>query len=237
MLFNSSNCVIQFGKKNIDAYYTMNGYAPGGTVLLKVTEEKDLGVIIHSSLKPSMQCAAAAKKANMVLGQMSRAFTYRDKLTWVRLYKQYVRPHLEYAVQAWCPWTEADINLIESVQQRAIKMVSGLKSTSYVDRLREVHLTTLVKRRKRGDMIQVWKILHNKDDIDPSCLFQLVDDYSCRLTRSSNSLILAKPKAKLDIRKNYFSHRVVDDWNSLPYSIKSATNLEKFKIDYDYLFT
>ena len=145
MAFNRDKCkVMHFGKKNENYTYTMGGYAPGGTVLENSDEEKDLGVMIHKSLKPTSQCAKAVKKANQVLGQMSRAFTYRDRYTWVRLYKQYVRPHLEYAVQAWCPWSDADIELIENVQRRAIRMVSGLRSSVYEDRLRELGLTTLV---------------------------------------------------------------------------------------------
>ena len=74
-----------------------------GVVLNASTEEKDVGVIIHNSLKPAKQCAKAASKANQILGQMMRAFHYRDKYTWIRLYKTYVRCHLEYSVQAWNP--------------------------------------------------------------------------------------------------------------------------------------
>jgi hypothetical protein len=131
----------------------MDGYAPAGTVLDNVAVEKDVGVMIHSSLKPTVQCATAVNKANMILGQMARAFSYRDKYTWIRLYRMYVRPHLEYAVQSWCLWTDANIHLMESVQVRAVRMVSGLKASSYKEKLREVNLTTLVERRKRGDMI------------------------------------------------------------------------------------
>jgi len=100
MTFNADKCkVLHFGKLNPRFSYTLGGMAPGGTVLQSVDEEKDLGVIISTDLKPSKQCAKAAKKANSVLGQMSRAVTYRDRITWVGLYKQYVRPHLEYCVQ------------------------------------------------------------------------------------------------------------------------------------------
>ena len=49
-----------------------------------------------------MQCS---KAANSVLGQLSREIGYRNKEVFVNLYKTYVRPHLEYAVQAWSPWT------------------------------------------------------------------------------------------------------------------------------------
>jgi hypothetical protein len=112
-MFNSSKCkVIHFGSKNNEYCYTMGGFAPAGSVLEAVVEEKDVGVMIHNTMKPSAQCAKAAKKANQVLGQMARAFHYRDKITWVNLYKTYVRCHLEYAVQAWCPWTQGDKDLL-----------------------------------------------------------------------------------------------------------------------------
>lgn len=237
MQFNAGKCkVLHVGRNNPGYSYTMGGYAPAGTVLETTVEEKDVGVMIHSSLKPSAQCAKAAKKANQVLGQMSRAFTYRDKYTWVRLYKQYCRPHLEFSVQAWSPWTVADKVLLESVQKRAIKMVSGLEGKTYEDRLKEVGLTTLEDRRQRGDMIEVWKILHGKDDVDSGTWFSLAGEHAQRETRqSSDPLNLVKPRARLDIRQNFFSIRVVDKWNSLPSQIKSAKSINAFKNAYDSL--
>ena len=169
-------------------------------------EEKDLGVLIHDSLKPASQCAQAVKKANQVLGQMSRSFTYRNRSTWVRLYKQYGRHHLEYAVQAWCPWTDCDIEAIENVQRRAIRMVSGLSSNVYEERLKEVGLTKLTERRLRGDMIEVWKVLHGEVNVDPSVWFDMASDNSVRNTRQSSSPYNLKPKPwNLEIRKNFFS--------------------------------
>ena len=146
--------MIHFGRNNPGFSYTMGGYAPAGAVLESVVEEKDVGVMVHNTLKPSAQCAKAAKKANQVLGQMARAFHYRDKDTWIKLYKTYVRCHQEYAVQAWSPWTQADKELLEAVQKRAVRMVSGLRGKEYEDRLKEVGLTTLEARRQRGDMIR-----------------------------------------------------------------------------------
>ena len=207
-------------------------------MLEAVTEEKDIGVMIHTSLKPSVQCAKAAAKANSILGQMSRALHYRDKYTWVRLYKQYVRPHLEYAVQSWSPWTETDKDLLESVQQRAVRMVSGLRSEDYQGRLEEVGLTTLEARRERGDMIEVWKILHQKENVQRSKWFTMADQQHSRATRlASDPLNLAKPRARLDIRKNFFSVRVVNKWNSLPTLVKNAPSVNSFKNRYDSLFS
>ena len=235
MLFNSSKCkVIHFGKKNPGFSYTMGGYAPAGTVLEEVVEEKDVGVIVHSSLKPSAQCAKAVKKANQVLGQMSRAFHYRDKVTWIKLYKMYVRCHLEYAVQAWCPWTQADKDLMEAVQRRAVGMVSGLVGKDYMDRLQEVGLTTLEERRERGDMIEVRKILHEKEDVDPRTWFNMAADGATHITRQAgHPLNVSKPRARLEIRNNFFSLRCCDNWNSLPSSIKEAKSMNSFKNRYD----
>ena len=77
MLFNASKCkVVHFGRNNPGFNYTMGGYAPAGSVLEAVVEEKDVGVVIHNTLKPSVQCAKAAKKANQVLGQKAWAFHF-----------------------------------------------------------------------------------------------------------------------------------------------------------------
>ena len=64
-------------------------------------------------------------------------------MTFVKLYKQYVRPHLEFAVTAWSPWSEADKECLEKVQKRAVKMISGLASRDYNERLAELGLETL----------------------------------------------------------------------------------------------
>ena len=97
MMFNTSKChMLHLGSRNKEFEYRMEG-----RVLDKVESEKDVGVLVHKSLKPSLQCAKAAAKANQVLGQLARAVTYRDKQTFLKLYTVYVRPYLEYAVQGW----------------------------------------------------------------------------------------------------------------------------------------
>jgi len=75
------------------------------------------------------------------------------------LYKSYVRPLLEFSIQAWSPSLRKDINCLEQVQRRATKLVVGLKRLEYADRLHELGLTTLEKRRLRGDLIETFKIV------------------------------------------------------------------------------
>ena len=96
--------------------------------------------------------------------------------TWTRLYKTYVRCHLEYCVQAWSPYYAADKELLEKVQKRAVGMISGLSGGSYEEKLAEIGLTTLEQRRKRGDMIQTWKIVHRADNVDRSIWFKMTAD-------------------------------------------------------------
>ena len=102
----------------------------------------------------------------MVLGQIGRAFHFRDKHVFVKLYKTYVRPHLEFAGQAWAPWTAADKDILENVQRRVVKMVSGLKSADYEGRLKELGITTLEERRHQADMLYVYKVLTGREDVD-----------------------------------------------------------------------
>ena len=75
MQFNVSKCkVMHVGKHNPKAIYTMNGVP-----LTETTAERDIGVKVHSSLRPSVQCKEAGQRANAVLGQVTRSFSYRDK--------------------------------------------------------------------------------------------------------------------------------------------------------------
>ena len=120
-----------------------------------------LGVVTSFRLKPGAQCAKAARTAQTVLGQIARAFHFRDRHVFVQLYTTYVRPHLEFSVQAWSPWTLVDKAVLEQVQKRAIRMISGLRNREYEDRLAELRLTTLEERRHPG------RHGHDLQDCDP----------------------------------------------------------------------
>jgi len=101
-----------------------------------VLEEKDLGVIITGDLKWEKQCSEAVKKANRIMGMIKRNFIDRSKETIISLYKSLVRPNLEYCCQIWSPYYKKDIKLIEGVQRRATKLVTGMKELNYNESLR-----------------------------------------------------------------------------------------------------
>ena len=231
MLFNVDKChIIHAGHRN-----NLFEYSMGGRVLEEVDSEKDVGVLLHKSFRPSMQCAKAAKKANSVLGQLSRGVSFRDKDTFMGLFTTFVRPHLEYCSQAWSPWTLGDKEVLEAVQKRAVGMVTNLKGRSYEERLAEMGMVTLEERRRRGDLVQVYKVLTGKDNVDYTRWFELAHSRSgAASTRStSGTLNVTRKEGKGEIRKNFWSVRVCDSWNSLPDSVKQQPSTNSFKNSLD----
>ena len=155
MNFNAAKCkVIHYGKRNGRNDYWMNGQK-----IASEAEEKDLGVWVTDTMKPTKQCQMAANSANWALGQLSRSFHYRKAECLIPLYKTFVRPKLEHAVAAWSPWAAGDREVLENVQRRVVRMISNKRGTTYEERLESVGLTTLTERRARGDMIEVFRTM------------------------------------------------------------------------------
>ena len=128
---------------------TLQLYNLYGQNIQNTEEEKDVGVILTPDLRPSKMVARAASRANQVLGAWSRAVSWRDKSTWIKIYKTYVRPKLEYCSQAWSPWTLCDRETLEKVQRRAVGMVTTLpRDMEYNEKLKILGLTYLVEQRE-----------------------------------------------------------------------------------------
>ena len=239
MAFNGTKCkVLHVGRTNPKYKYFLNGQE-----IEAVKEEKDLGVYIEDSLKPTKQCAAAAKAANFALGQLQRSFHYRKKAHLVPLYKTFVRPRLEHAVSAWNPWLEADIKCLEKIQERLIKMLSDVRGSTYEEKLKDAGLTSLKERRERGDAIQTFKVLKGFSKVEREKWFQTVPD-DARPTRATATVddegklvkkesVLVVERARLEIRRNSFSIRAAKGWNELPETVKSSTSINGFKSAYD----
>ena len=220
--FNASKCkVIHFGHKNANTDYYMNDVC-----LQTVRSEKDLGVIVDSDLKFHEHTAAASKKANQVLGIIKKSYVTRDARTMSTLYKALVRPHLEYANVIWGPFFKADMEMVEAVQHRATKLIPELRNFPYEDRLRNLELPSLTYRRRRGDMIQLYKIMNSMVRIDPKILFTPLSSNS--VTRGHNQKLF-KHHAKKIARSQYFSQRAINDWNGLTQYIVDAPTLNTFK--------
>ena len=98
-------------------------YDMGDNVLCITVKEKNLGITISADMKVSEQCGIAASKGNQILGLIRRNITYKEKRLIILLYKAIVRPHLEYCIQVWRPYSKKDIDTLERIQRRATKLI------------------------------------------------------------------------------------------------------------------
>ena len=89
----------------------------------------------------------------------------------LNLYKSLVRPHLEYAVTVCAPLYKKDMIIIENVQRTATKLVKSISHLPYSERLKSLGLPSLEYRRERADVVEVYKIMNQIDNIDTGIIF------------------------------------------------------------------
>jgi len=222
--FNAKKCAhIHVGNKFTPNYTMLDDNYP--VVLKQNDSERDLGVILNKSLSPSHHIDEITKKAYRTLGVVKHFFTYLDEETFTKLYKSLIRPLLEYNSAVWSPTLKKDKDKLENVQRKATKILPSLQNLSYPERLTRLGLPTLLYRRDREDLIQVYKIIESAKNP----LFHLFILDSENKLRGHSKKIKKSEHYRTSLRQNYFSQRVITNWNSLPESVVSANSLNSFK--------
>ena len=243
--FNPMKChVLSLGRIE-DTKYTMR-YKVYNNEMEHVFEEKDLGVTVDSQLSFEDHIANKVRIANAMVGLIRRSFSYLSCYLFRKLYLALVRPHLEYAQVVWAPHSKKLINILENVQIRATKLVDGFGSLEYTERLRKLNIPTLVHRRARGAMIELYKHfnVYSRETLSES--FQPRQ----RNTRSHDRQLHERvPKDGVrGLQSNSFYYRYTKTWNNLPAHVVTEENLNSFKnaLDefwedepskYDHLYT
>ena len=224
---NPEKCaVIRFyrGRPDVETVPLCNTYFLQGRPLRFVHSQRDLGVVVDSSLRFHQHIQTVAAKAGGLASSLLRSTVCRSPDFMVSLFVSHVRPILDYASCVWNTGYVGDSRLLEQVQRRWTKQIDGLHHLSYRERLETLSLFSVKGRRLRADLIKYWQIIRGELG-DLHELFSFAPDVGTRGHRFK----LVLPLCSMDVRSRSFSVRCINKWNSLPSRVVEADTLSKFK--------
>jgi len=167
-----------------------------GSILQFNDHVRDLGVYHDSRLKYDHHVSLIAHKAYKRMVLILKCFHSRNFEVLKFAFCVFVRPLLEFASQVWSPHYKYLIDKVESVQRFFTRTISGIRDLPYADRLKNLGLETIERRRLVHDLVFIYKILHGLRDVSLSITF-------AKSSTRGNILKLVKPGCRCDIRK-YF---------------------------------
>lgn len=198
--------VIHIGKNNPKDQYRIND-----ANISEVESIRDLGIIIDNKLKFDTHINKIIRNAYYRVQFLFKVIKSRSSITWIKVYKSYIRPLLEYAPEAWNPLQISDIKKLEKCQKYFTKILltkCGLPYINYHERLEYFKLPTLENRRKTYDLVLAYKIINGYTYV-PNKIFNI----SNRETNNSKIRIISKTQNKFSSKS--FVNRTAIAWNVL----------------------
>ena len=225
--FNPAKCKVMHIPYNDNP---VNDYVFSNVTLESVDEEKDLGVLTSSNLKWTQQIKSCISKANSMIAWVTRNLIMRELSVMRSVYKTIIRPHLEYCAQLWSPpachgnWSS--IIELENVQRRFTRLIDGIGTLPYSERLKALQITTLAERRVRGDLIEAFKIVNGLVEYGEDIFM-----FSRARDKIVSNLSMNANRNVRKISNNFISERVINYWNKLPSSIRNSASVLDFKMN------
>lgn len=186
----------------------------------------DLGITVDPSLRFHHHIQNLVSKAAGLSYSLIKSTLCRSPSFMTKLFITHIRPLLEFASSVWNTGYITDLSLLESVQRRWTKLISGCEGMSYDQRLKLLNLYSVKGRLLRADLIKCWKIFNGLSPITPTHLFRMAP--ALGITRGHKLKILV-PHSSCEARHRFFSVRMVKVWNSLPPEVAESSNLNSFK--------
>lgn len=212
---------VSFGR-----HATTRDYEISGLPIPKMNYYKDLGLNVSSPICFNTHVDIIVAKAFTKLGIIKKIFVTKTPKNIIKLYKAFVRPHLEYSSIIWSPYTLSSINNVERVQRRMCRLIPEVRHLSYRQQLGSLGLLSLEARRLRFQLITLFKIYKGQLKITLNELFDVSDT---RRTRGHSCHITPRFSAH-NYRLNFFTNSVVSYWNKLSQDDIDASSLLDFKI-------
>ncbi len=184
-----------------------------GSLLQQVSEFKYLGITISADLSWRPHIDTICRKTRKLIGLLHRRFAANSSTaTLLKLFKSFVRPHLEYASVVWNPYYKTQINNLERVQRFAIKVCLKKWNLRSEELLALTQLPSLQYRRVVAILCHLFKVLRGLTDFPDSPLTHRSINYSCRTV---NSLSLVPYKCRTSQFKYSFFPIAVSLWNKI----------------------
>ena len=222
---NNFNNVLPFHEN----YFTYQ--ATNGMTIFPSANVRDLGVVIDQQLNFDAHINNIASKAKQTCAWILSVFYTRDRHTMLFLFNSLVRPKLEYCDALWNPYLTKHITRIEGVQRFFTSKISGMQDMNYWERLRDLNIISLQRRRERNIILLLWKM---KNQIIPNC-FKIEFREN---KRAGGIKAILKPLSKIKGRVQTVydaSFPIVSAklWNTLPGKLTLLQSLSSFKSGLD----